>query len=422
VIPTARTIDNTRFFQFIKWENVINTENTLQLQYYYNFSDKEDRYSSEPLPADPFDTFILDVNADIQTERHNLELTHFIDPSDELNLVWGASAQIDYVQSPLYLVSDDKVKHDQFRLFANIEWYINQSNIINLGGLLEKNDFSDTELSPRFSFTHAFSRHHRVRAGISRAIRSPFVYEALGELSYSQALTVGGTETGLTLLENVIRGNQGLANEEITSHELVYMGEFINSSLLFNARLFYDNLNGYIDTLKEEDTNTDPTIILYDDVVHVFRNPIDSTTTGLELELDYHIDPSLRLITTGAIVNISSNSDAISLSAPQHSLSLFLNKRFNEKYEGSLAYYYVDAFKWTDARPSAADPYSTDEYNALDVRVSRNFSTRQTNGSLSLVIKNLFDEYSDYLKQPSNSTAPIVIQNTTAYIDFRLNF
>jgi len=130
----------------------------------------------------------------------------------------------------------------------------------------------------------------------------------------------------------------------------------------------------------------------------------------------------LRLITTGAIVNISSNSDAISLSAPQHSLSLFLNKRFNEKYEGSLAYYYVDAFKWTDARPSAADPYSTDEYNALDVRVSRNFSTRQTNGNLSLVIKNLFDEYSDYLKQPSNSTAPIVIQNTTAYIDFRLNF
>ncbi len=40
-----RTVENTRFFQFIKWENAINTENTLQLQYYYNLSDKEDRYS-----------------------------------------------------------------------------------------------------------------------------------------------------------------------------------------------------------------------------------------------------------------------------------------------------------------------------------------------------------------------------------------
>lgn len=423
VIPTERTVDNTRFFQFIKWENAINTENTLQLQYYYNFSDKEDRYSSEPLPADPFDPFILDVNADIQTERHNLELTQFINPNDALKLVWGASAQTDYVQSPLYLVSDEKIRHEQYRLFANIEWHINQNNIINVGGLLEKNDFSDTELSPRISYTHAFNRQHKVRIGVSRAIRSPFVYEALGEQSYSHELTInGGDDTGLTLLENVIRGNMNLENEEITSHEIVYFGEFINSSLLFNARLFYDDMNSYIDTLKEEDTNTDPTIILFDDVVHVFRNPIDSTTTGLELEMDYHIDPSIRLIASGAIININSNSDAISLSAPQHSYSLLLTKIFNEKYNGSLGYYFVDNFKWTDARPGSTDKYSTDDYHTLDMRLSRNFDFNRTHGSLSLVIKNLLDDYSDYQKEPSNSTAPKVIQNTTAYIDFRLNF
>lgn len=423
VIPTERTVDNTRFFQFIKWENAINTENTLQLQYYYNFSDKEDRYSSEPLPADPFDPFILDVNADIQTERHNLELTQFIDPSDFLKLIWGASAQTDYVQSPLYLVSDEKVRHEQYRLFANIEWHINQNNIINVGGLVENNDFSDTEFSPRISYTHAFNRQHKVRIGISRAIRSPFVYEALGEQSYSHELTVnGGDDTGLTLLENVIRGNLNLENEEITSHEIVYFGEFINSSLLFNARLFYDDMNSYIDTLKEEDSNTDPAIILFDDVVHVFRNPIDSTTTGLELEMDYHIDPSIRLIASGAIININSNSDAISLSAPQHSYSLLLTKVFNEKYNGSLGYYFVDNFKWTDARPGSTDKYSTDDYHTLDMRLSRNFDFNRTHGSLSLVIKNLLDDYSDYQKEPSNSTAPKVIQNTTAYIDFRLNF
>jgi outer membrane receptor protein involved in Fe transport len=197
----------------------------------------------------------------------------------------------------------------------------------------------------------------------------------------------------------------------------------MNSSLLFNARLFYDELDDYIDTIKEVDTNNDPTIILYDDVVHVFQNPIDSTTQGLELELDYHIDPSLRIIASGAIINISSNSEAISLSVPQHSFSLLANKSFNEKYNGSLGYYFVDQFKWTDARPSTVGgKYSTDDYHALDIRFSRNLKFSNTDGSISLVLKNLLDDYSDYQRQPSSSTAPVVIQNTTAYIDLRLMF
>ena len=422
VIPTERTIDNTRFFQFIKWENAINEENALQLQYYYNFSDKEDRYDSGTLPAGPFDPFVLSVNADIKTERHNLELTHFINPNDKLKFVWGLSAQADYVQSALYLGTDDKIKQNQYRGFANLEWYINKSNTINFGGLVEKNDYSDTELSPRISFIHAFNQQHKIRLGVSRAVRTPFTYESLAALSYSHELTAGGTPTGLTLLENVTRGNTGLLNEKITSHEIVYYGDFINSSLLFNARLFYDVLDDYIDTIKQVDTNNDPSIILYDDVVHVFQNPINSTTQGIELELDYRIDPSLRIVASGAVLNITSNSEAISLSVPRHSFSLLATKAFNEKYNGSLGYYYVDQFKWTDARPSTDGKYSTDDYHALDIRLSRNLKFSNTDGSLSLVLKNLLDDYSDYQRQPSSSTAPVVIQNTTAYIDLRLMF
>jgi iron complex outermembrane receptor protein len=427
-IPSRRTVDNTRFFQFIKWENSINTENTLQLQYYYNLSDKEDRYSSNEISAPDlgFAPFILDLNADIKSERHNLELTHFIYPDKDLKLVWGLSTQLDFVQSPLYLGVSDKVENHQNRVFANIEWHISQSNIINLGGLVEKNDFSDTELSPRLSFTHAFNRHHKIRLGFSQAIRSPFVFEALGSQTYRQQLE-GGIYDGLTLRENVIGStayrSENLENEKITSREIVYLGEFINSSLFFNARLFHDDISNYIDTVEEADTIAEPDEILFDENVDVFRNPISSSTTGLELELDYYIDPSLRLIASGAIINISSNSNAIAHSAPQHSYSLFLTKRFNEKYNGSLGYYYVDEFKWTDARDiSREDEVSTDNYHALDMRLSRNFKFSQTHGSLSLVLKNLLDDYSDYQKYQISSTAPQAVQNMMAYIDFRLNF
>jgi iron complex outermembrane recepter protein len=434
VLPTARTVNNTRFFQFIKWENVIDDENTLQIQYYYNLYDKKDRYQSDlfdPVIADPF---ILDVNSDIKSERHNLELTHFFQPSDDLQLIWGANAQFDIVNSPLFLGTDDDVTDEKYRAFANIEYQLNNSNIINLGALIEKSSFSDTETSPRISFTHAFNRHHRIRFGISRAIRSPFIFEAVGSQSFSAQLTNSVIPPVDTLLENVIGStgyrNENLQNEKITSREIAYMGEFIDSSLLFNARLFHDHIDNYIDTLKENDPDpADPSIILFDNEILVFRNPIQSTTNGLELELDYRIDPSLRLIASGAIINIISNSDAVEQSAPQHSYSLLVTKRFNEKYNGSLGYYFVDAFKWTDARPrpingptTPSSNISTEEYRTLDLRASRNFTFSKTRGSLSIVLKNLLDDYSDYQAAPGGSTAPVIIQNTTAYIDFRLNF
>jgi len=433
-IPSRRTVDNTQFFQFIKWENSIDTNNTLQLQYYYNLSDKEDRYSSNEIrnPDLGFTPFTLHLNGDIKAERHNLELTHFMQPEENLKLVLGASAQFDFVQTSLFLGTDEKITHEQYRAFANIEYHINNSNTINLGALLEKNNFSDTALSPRISFIHAFNSNHKVRFGISQAIRSPFVFEALGSQTYRQELS-GGVLDGLTLRENVIGStyyrSENLDNEKITSHEIVYLGEFMNSSLHFNARLFHDDVSNYIDTVKDEnDNNFEPNEIPFDTVVHVFRNHISSSTTGLELELDYYIDPSLRLIASGAIVNINSNEDAISQSAPQHSFSLLVSKRFNEKYNGSLGYYYVEAFKWTDATPrevavtTPSSNISTEEYQTLDLRLSRNFVTNKTKGSLSIVLKNLLDDYSDYQADPRGDSAPIVIQNTLWYIDFRLNF
>lgn len=416
VIPIERTVDNSRFFQFIKWENAISTEHTLQLQYYYNLSNKNDVYATELLNFPPVDPFALDINADIKTERHNLELTDIIYTAKDIKLVWGLGAQLDLVHSQLYLGTDDTLTNEQYRGFANIEWHLSLSNTINLGALVEKNSFSDTELSPRISFIHAFNEQHKIRLGISQAIRSPFIFEELGKQSYSHEISVGGSPIGVTLLENYIRGNTELKNEKIISREIAYFGEFINSTLLFNARLFHDDVSDYIDTLKEVDINPDSSSInLYDTNVLVFRNAINNSTSGLELEMDYRIDSSLRLIASGAVINISSNSKAMTLSAPDYSYSLMAMKQFNDKYSGSLAYYFVEDFTWTDSS-------GTGDYKILDMRLSRNLRFNQAHGSVSLVLKNLLDDYSDYKETPRNSTAPQVIQNTLAYIDLRVNF
>ncbi len=426
LFPLARTVENTTFFQFIKWENAIDQKNSILVQYYYNLSDKIDKSLSDPFSLPPFDPFILDVNGNIRTERHNLEFTHFISPSDTLKFSWGLSGQTDIARAPLYLGTEDDVKHKQFRSFANVEWHLNQRNIINFGALAEKNDVTDSELSPRLSFTHSINKQHRFRIGISQAIRSPFIYEAKGDLTFSTELAVSGVPVGTTLLDQYILGNANLENEKIISREIVYFGNFLNSALLFNARLFHDDVSDFIDTKRAD---VDPAIgdNVPDDISQIgdptaqntvlfFQNPINSETTGLELELDYHIDPSLRLIASGAIINIQSNSESITMSAPQHSFSLMATKKLNDIYSGSMSYYYVESFKWTDSRGGSND------YDTLDIRLSRSLRFNETKGSVSLVLKNLLGDYSDYLVEPDSSAAPAAVHSRLAYLDLRLSF
>lgn len=423
--PLARTVQNTHFFQFLKWENVINQENTLLLQYYYNLSDKNDGSLSDPIifpipvPLPPplpstFDPITLDLNGDIKSQRHNLELTHFITPYESLKFVWGLSAQLDIVKAPLYFGRDDAITHNQFRTFGNVEWYINPSNIINLGALVEKNDFTDTELSPRLSFTHIFNKQHSIRIGISQAIRSPFTFEAEADTSITLPLRINGQVPPDPLPDAIneqvwlgsIPGKIDLQNEKIISREIAYYGNFLNSALLFNARFFHDKLNNYID-LEDDPSNSG---------AQAFQNILDSTTTGLELELDYHIDTSLRLVSSAAVINIASSNTDITSSAPQHSFSFITIKQFNEKYGGSIAYYYVDAFKFTDSSGSG-----TNEYSTMDMRLSRNLKFGHSHGSLSVVLKNLLGDYTAYQEQPDYG-APKVIHSQLAYIDFSLNF
>jgi iron complex outermembrane receptor protein len=436
VLPTSRTVDNTQFFQFIKWEKSLASDDSFLLQYYYNLYDKEDRYKSDLVdPGNGLDPFQLDVDGDIKSERHNLEFTYFMNHTEDLQVVLGVSSQFDSVQSKLFFDTDDRLTNEQYRVFANFEYKINQSNSVDFGALWEKSSFSEAGLSPRISLTHIFNTQHRVRIGISQAKRAPFIFEALASQTFYQELTVGGSPSGLTLRENVVGStayrSEDLKNEKILSREIVYLGNYFNSTLMFNARLFHDSVTDYLDTKNVEDTVFEQGQILFDEDVDIYINELNSTTTGLELELDYYIDPSLRLIASGAIINISGNSEKLSLSAPQHSYSLLLSKRFNEKYNASVAYYYSEAFKWTDAFGDThpeENGTSTDKYTTLDFRLTRNFYFAKTNGSLSVVVKNLLDDYSDYQKNSFNNPptivndSPIAINNTLAYVDFRLNF
>jgi len=278
---------------------------------------------------------------------------------------------------------------------------------------------------------HIFNKQHSVRVGISQAIRSPFIYEAKANQFLTHDITSAGVPVGKTLIEQQFLGGlntpQGLTNEKIISREIAYYGNYFNSTLLFNARLFYDDISNFLDSKSIDASIVAPNDNVPDNLnefgnpdarnnVRTFINRLESTAKGIELELDYRIDRTLRLIASGSIININTNNRAIKDSTPKNSYSVLINKTFSDKYSGSLFYYYVNQFNWTDSRGG------TNAYKTLDTRFSRKIAFNHSNGSLSIVLKNLLGDYSDYQENPSSNTAPKVVNSTLAYLDFRLNF
>ncbi len=127
-----------------------------------------------------------------QNQRHNLEFTHYIDPTANLDLVWGVNTQYDHVDSDYFLYTKGTIDRTTFRLFGNAVWDINQHNTIDIGVLLEKNESMTTDVSPRIAYLYHFNDRHTLRFGVSQAIRTPFIFEQYGDTTQTHDATIGG--------------------------------------------------------------------------------------------------------------------------------------------------------------------------------------------------------------------------------------
>ena len=428
-----REINDTNAHQFLRWNSTVNKQQSFVVKYFFNYLKEDDAYTTLPIDASAFnpilDPFVLHTDASFTSRRHNLDLTHFINPSDALHFVWGLAGQHDRVDSERYLYPGGHKSRNTYRLFANGVWDINDHNTLDLGVLVEKSDGTKTDVSPRAAYLYHFNNDHTVRVGASQAVRTPFIFEQYGQVFDSAELTaLGGTvvppppplpdrfENFVTVPENE------LMTEKITSIELGYYGEFLQNRLSFNTRIFQDML---------EELITDPVLPTaatpdFDGVAFIYSNLHETTVRGIETELDYTITPSTRFFASGALLDIGSDDDPYTgksreyeESAPDKSFSLLAMHDFNEKYSGSASFFYYSDMSWMDANPNLPGVRNTGIYRILDLRLARHFKFGNERLSTAVVLKNLLDEYSDY-DAIQNTPAPVVEQNLTAFIELKL--
>ena len=386
----ARERANISNFQQIRWQRVVGPDEEISLQFYQNYHRASEPFAFQILPLPP-----LPVDYNAVADRQDIEFQHTLSPVKSLRVVWGLEHRLDSVRSPTYLGTGNDVKSHLSRVFGNGEWHITQKLIMNTGAMAEKNDLTGTAISPRLSFNYLISPEHTLRAGVSKATRTPTLLEDRVDYKINYP-PIPVTQLYLS------QGNLG--PERVTSREIAYLGQYPKLRMSAEMRFFDDTISDLISTY----TNTSNPNNATD-----FRNGDRIQLTGGELQFTYR--PARDSQFTINMAHTAAHAQTVDLdyasSVPQNTLSIIGMHRFSGNIYASAIYHQFSAVK-----PLAGDQLGTTR--RMDVRVSKKFNLSGSKAELALVLQNILDQYYEYRAASSINNN----FDTRGYVKFSIEY
>jgi len=434
--------DTVTSYHHIKWENTLNTNSSLSLQYYNNKYDLNNMVLSSPITGDdidltiggvvytfneafallslpPLDPFTVPIGFSSYSERHDFEFNYYYSPNDFLRTIAGASLREDIVKSESLFNTSEEFKTNIYRAFGHIEWKINKKFILNSGLMVEDNEIYDTSYSPRLALTHKITEQQSVRFSVSTATRAPSTAEESIEIVYYPELHISGigicdplfavlaltcepgTDDTLAYPGIISPGN--LDYEKIVSTEIGYYGAFFKNKIDMNAKFFHDEISDLIVDISNGEFDNAPGEI---------------NVTGIEYALKYKPNAQFNLYFNYTKIDLEDNLDRtliayedFSDAAPSDSYSLTLFSQFDKLLSGSIEYINVGTMRWVDNR------IPIDELNILNLKLTYKIKLRKSTLKTSFVFKNLSGKINDY---GEFGTIPDSLSGKTALIDIEL--
>jgi iron complex outermembrane recepter protein len=187
----------------------------------------------------------LDTDQNFSERRYDFEFQDTYVFSPKLRVVAGLGAHSDSANSETYL--NGRVDNKGWQAFSNIEYKPIKQLSFNVGGFFEDSTLADHAFSPRFALNGHITPNHTVRFVISKAARTPDIYEQRVDWAYHTTNwnpPLNGTTTGVFYQTAQAPGN--LKNEHILSREIGYLGNYPSLGLRFDAKIFDDKLDDLI--------------------------------------------------------------------------------------------------------------------------------------------------------------------------------
>lgn len=364
-------------FQSLKYEYSLNNSTT-SFQLFHTEDEVIDHYliQYEALPS-LFLPALIDY--DRHSERTELEAQQTIQQSEDLRLVYGGSLRKDTVNSFFLLGKDSKQDINVKRLFAHAEYKFSDSQIINIGTMIEDSEVADTSNSPRLAYIQHLNPNNTLRLSYSKAYRNPVLFETNGRAAF--ALEVPAPYIGL--IPNMAEfnmPNEQLKPETIDAYE-VALNHFVEHGVEADLKLYHYKIqNQMISSEYAEDVN------------QYINNTSPIRVNGIEASLSLKPTPSLTINSgLNLILNVDSGDiEENEKSFPKKTGFIQAQYQLNKSHHISSTFYYRSKIEWIDFTGE-----ETNNLESLNIRYAYTFNT-QTPLTLELIGNNLLDKQVDY--------------------------
>jgi iron complex outermembrane receptor protein len=234
-----------------------------------------------------------------------------------------------------FLTLDPEHRNQQlFNVFAQDEITIVPDRLrFTLGSKFEHNDITGLELQPSARLAWTPTEHQTVWGAVSRAVRTPTLYQQGGRLNFA---TVPGPPVALVSL----LGNPDIQAETVTAYELGYRIE-ATKRLSFDVTGFYnvyDNLVGpVLGTPRPEPTPAPPHLL----IPGRFQNYLGGETYGAEFSSLWQVTDSWRMVGSYTWLRMHIRPDpSLEADSPQQQFQIrsYLNLPYDLELNGAVAY------------------------------------------------------------------------------------
>jgi iron complex outermembrane receptor protein len=401
-LPRTKKIFN--HYELVRWRHNISASSDFSLQAFHSYDRSNDKTTSVNLrPAvnallgPGFGALLVNDTISVknltEVERYDIEAQHNFSLGNDLRFVWGGNIRQDSLRAPFYLGTNKTDYFDLQRLFGHAEWSPHSKWLFNAGAMIENNDFTGTDISPRVSVNYKFLPNHTIRVGASSALRTPNYLEE----KFNRSLQVPTLLPGVTLLQQYDANLGNVDPERIISKEIGYLGKV--GKLDVDARLFYDIISDHIDR-RDSPFTAPPGFLLVTDAEDIEGavNTGTAEVNGFETQIKWHIARKTNLLLNFAHVRIRETKEKLARnyeqSMPSNTVSALLTLQFDSHWDGSIAYYQ------TSKATLLGDGDPVDLIRKCNVRLARRFNVGKWSGEVSAVVENLFNEryqeFADY--------------------------
>ncbi len=397
----AREENISSSFQQLRWKRVLSADEEINLQFYHNYHRASDTYNTAQLSqilsagtmaalaALGYPDQRINAVEDTTAERFDIELFHTFRPWNDVRLVWGGELRFDRVAGKGWFGTTDYISNRLRRFFANAEWRLTPNTVLNAGAMYEHNSITGGETSPRLAINHHLTRHHTLRAGVTRAYRTPSLYEHRADTAFRFPDGVA--------LDRTIKSNRTLVPERITTYELGYTGEFpAHGGAVLDVRLYRDTIRDIISA-----PTLDPTVAdLLGNGGTSFRNDGYAEVSGADIQLAWRLTPRTRMLLGYAHANqegqtltrLTPVTYSETLHAtPTETTNLMVLHKFPRGFEASASYRIV-----TDMEFLGGGTEPTRNYTTGDLRLAWKFRSGDIRGQTAMTVQNITGAHFDF--------------------------